>query len=54
MFDCETDPLELLNRYDDPACQQAVQIMTGLLNQKMREIGDDPAHPVQAIMAGPV
>lgn len=44
LFDCEKDPLELVNVYYDPAYVQVVQQMTVALEDKMREIGDDPAH----------
>lgn len=44
LFDCEKDPHELFNCYYDPANKSLVQSMTHLLNEKMRAIGDDPAH----------
>lgn len=44
LFDCECDPLELMNVYRDPAYAQVVREMTQALDAKMREIGDDPAH----------
>ncbi len=44
LFDCEKDPLELFNVYSDPAYQSVVIHMTRLLDKKMAEIGDEPAH----------
>ncbi|MFP8967756.1 sulfatase [Pokkaliibacter sp. CJK22405] len=44
LFDCEKDPLELFNCYSDPAYAGIVRELTDLLNSKMREIGDVPAH----------
>ncbi|NDY93803.1 sulfatase [Ideonella sp. TBM-1] len=43
-FDCEKDPLELLNCHADPRYQDEVAHMTRLLEEKMAEIGDDPVH----------
>ncbi|KAI0020905.1 alkaline-phosphatase-like protein [Xylariomycetidae sp. FL0641] len=40
LFDCEKDPLELLNQYDNPEYQEVVTKMTKLLEAKMAEIGD--------------
>jgi len=44
LFDCEKDPLELFNVYSDPDYQSVVTHMTRLLDKKMAEIGDEPAH----------
>lgn len=44
LFDCQEDPLELFNIYHDPKCQQVVERMTRLLENKMEEIGDVPVH----------
>ncbi|CAH0050960.1 unnamed protein product [Clonostachys solani] len=44
LFDCEKDPLELFNVYNDPEYQQTVRHMTQLLELKMSQIGDDPVH----------
>ena len=44
LFDCGDDPLELFNRYQDPAYQPEVARMTQLLEAKMLEIGDDMLH----------
>jgi arylsulfatase A-like enzyme len=44
LFDCEKDPLELLNVHADPAYAEVVAQMTRALEEKMREIGDDRAH----------
>lgn len=40
LFDCERDPLELLNQYANPAYAGVVREMTALLEAKMAEIGD--------------
>lgn len=40
MFDCEKDPLELLNQYHNPEFADVVKEMTRLLEEKMGEIGD--------------
>lgn len=45
-FDCEKDPLELFNCHADPAYKAEVARMTKLLEAKMAEIGDVPAHPM--------
>jgi len=44
LFDCERDPLELFNRYDDPAYRSVVAEMTAALEAFMQRIGDEPAH----------
>ncbi|KAL5041042.1 hypothetical protein BDW71DRAFT_201685 [Aspergillus fruticulosus] len=44
LFDCEKDPLELFNCYNDPAYADVVARMTRLLEKKMEEIGDEPVH----------
>jgi arylsulfatase A-like enzyme len=44
LFDCEIDPLELFNLYDDPDYADIVKTMTAQLDKKMREIGDEPIH----------
>ena len=44
LFDCEKDPLELFNVYDDPSYATVVAHMTALLEVKMEHIGDDPIH----------
>jgi arylsulfatase A-like enzyme len=43
-FDCEADPLELFNVHADPKYAPEVARMTKLLEAKMAEIGDEPAH----------
>jgi len=43
-FDCEKDPLELFNLHADPAYKAEIVRMTQLLETKMAEIGDVPAH----------
>lgn len=44
LFDCEKDPLELFNCYNDPEYKEVVARMTRLLQDKMEEIGDEPVH----------
>lgn len=44
LFDCQADPLELCNVYDDPAYASVREEMHGVLNRKMIEIGDIPEH----------
>ena len=46
LFDCEVDPLELINCHDDPAYRGTVREMTKLLERTMANIGDEPAHPL--------
>ena len=48
LFDCEKDPLELFNVYNDSAYAQVVIRMTNQLEHKMAEIGDEPEHPCLA------
>ncbi|KAI8656190.1 hypothetical protein NCS55_01273900 [Fusarium keratoplasticum] len=45
LFDCEEDPLELLNVYNDVRYKETVKQMTLRLEKKMEEIGDIPLHP---------
>ncbi|OQE09705.1 hypothetical protein PENFLA_c101G10551 [Penicillium flavigenum] len=44
LFDCQEDPLELFNCYADPKYEEVVIEMTRLLERKMMETGDEPAH----------
>jgi arylsulfatase A-like enzyme len=44
LFDCEKDPLELFNCYSQSEYAEVVREMTILLENKMREIGDEPRH----------
>ena len=44
LFDCKKDPLELFNVYMEPEYLEIVSELTLLLEKKMLEIGDDPAH----------
>ena len=44
LFDCEKDPLELFNVFNDPNYRKIVVQLTQILEEKMREIGDEPAH----------
>ena len=45
LFDCQKDPLELLNVYHEEGYKDVVKSMTTLLETKMMEIGDIPLHP---------
>ncbi|KAI5461652.1 sulfatase [Mariannaea sp. PMI_226] len=45
LFDCEKDPLELFNVYNEEGYKDVVKHMTELLEKKMVEIGDEPVHP---------
>ncbi|GAA0758053.1 sulfatase [Ideonella azotifigens] len=51
LFDCNADPLELINVYDDPAYRSIVHEMTALLDRTMAEIGDEPRHAASSIAA---
>lgn len=44
LFDCENDPLELLNIAGDPAYDDVFKTMLAELDAKQREIGDIPQH----------
>ena len=44
LFDCQEDPLEIFNCFDDPEYGEIVREMTILLEDKMAEIGDVPVH----------
>ncbi|KAL3426596.1 mucin-desulfating sulfatase (n-acetylglucosamine-6-sulfatase) [Phlyctema vagabunda] len=44
LFDCDNDPLELLNVYKDISYADVVKQMKVALNLKMAEIGDEPEH----------
>ena len=44
LFDCDADPLELVNIFHDPDHTETVRQMQQVLNQKMAEIGDIPEH----------
>lgn len=46
LFDCERDPLELFNVFDDPAYVNARTEMIAELDAKMLEIGDIPEHRI--------
>ncbi|KAL3294597.1 extracellular sulfatase Sulf-2 [Colletotrichum asianum] len=54
LFDCDKDPLELFNVYHDPAYAEVVKHMTGLLELKMVQIGDEPVHPRLGATSGSV
>jgi arylsulfatase A-like enzyme len=44
LFDCQKDPLELMNVYSDSAYAEVVKELTIKLDRKMAEIGDEPEH----------
>ena len=44
LFDCEQDPLELFNIFNDPNYHEIIVKLTRILEEKMQEIGDEPAH----------
>ena len=44
LFDCEQDPLELFNIFNDPNYHEIILKLTQILEEKMQEIGDEPAH----------
>lgn len=46
LFDCEKDPLELLNVWNSPDYASVVKQLTEELNRTMLEIGDEPAHRI--------
>ncbi|EJU02671.1 alkaline phosphatase-like protein [Dacryopinax primogenitus] len=52
LFDCEKDPLELLNVFGESGYAQVVKQLMKELDDKMAEIGDEPAHvPYYALTA---
>jgi len=48
LFDCERDPLELCNVYDDPAYADVVAELSAELDRVQAEIGDIPEHGAAA------
>ncbi|KAH0598359.1 hypothetical protein MHUMG1_03657 [Metarhizium humberi] len=50
LFDCDKDPLELFNVYNEKEYQAVVRDMTALLEAKMAEIGDEPVHPSEPVL----
>jgi arylsulfatase A-like enzyme len=44
LFDCDKDPLELFNVYHDPEYAHIVRELEAIMDAKMIEIGDTPAH----------
>jgi hypothetical protein len=44
-FDLTSDPLELRNRYEDPACQDRVQALKAELARLRQEYGDTESAP---------
>lgn len=53
LFDCQEDPMELFNLYNDPEYQVIVAEMTTALENKMAEIGDDPVHTTSERLSAP-
>src|SRR3546814_14122808 len=51
LFDCEADPLELVNVFHDPAMAGVVRDMIAKLDAKLAVIGDIPAHDTAAVLA---
>lgn len=49
LFGCQEDPLELFNCYADPKYGEVVIEMTRLLERKMMEIDNEPAHENHAL-----
>lgn len=47
LFDCEKDPLELFNVFDDEAYATVATSMVKELNRKMMEIGDEARHDME-------
>ncbi|KAJ5684242.1 uncharacterized protein N7477_000587 [Penicillium maclennaniae] len=47
LFDLEEDPLKLFNCYHGPKYNDVVEHMTRVLEDKMEEIGNEPAHSRQ-------
>lgn len=50
LFDCEADPLELVNVFDDPAKANVVRDMIAKLDAKIAEVGDIPEHDTAAVL----
>jgi hypothetical protein len=46
LFDCHKDPMELFNLWSDEGYAAERERMVRLLEDKMADIGDEPAHPV--------
>ena len=44
LFDCENDPLELFNVFNEPNYHQIILQLIQILEEKMLEIGDEPVH----------
>jgi arylsulfatase A-like enzyme len=51
LFDCEKDPLELVNVAGDPAYADVFAAMLAKLDAKMAEIGDVPEHDSRTVLA---
>lgn len=51
LFDCETDPLELINVANDSAYADVFERMVRELDAKMAEIGDVPEHDTAQVLA---
>lgn len=46
LFDCDDDPMELFNVWAEPKYAETRERMVRLLEAKMLDIGDEPAHPI--------
>lgn len=51
LFDCDEDPLELFNVYNEPGYREVVRKMTVILEKKMAEIGDEPVHESSTVQS---
>ena len=51
LFDCQTDPNELVNLAGDPAHADVFEAMLAKLDARMAQIGDEPRHDSAAVLA---
>jgi arylsulfatase A-like enzyme len=51
LFDTQEDPLELRNRFHDPAMRDVAIRMLKLLDEKQADIGDIPEHDTKQVLA---
>ncbi|KAI9732164.1 MAG: hypothetical protein M1834_004261 [Cirrosporium novae-zelandiae] len=49
LFDCDKDPLELINIFNDPKYADVIKRMIVQLDDKMTEIGDEPEHVLGSV-----
>ena len=52
LFDCQKDPMELLNVAKDPAYVHVFIDMLAKLDVKQADIGDTPEHDSRSVLAG--